>query len=337
MSGSTASPHSEMTDRSPPPLLIYYDPRFLEHDTGAHPERAARLPPVIARLRAMPLGERCQWVSQWPSIAAPRLARVHSPSYVAAVKEFAASGGGHLDADTVASSRSFDVATLAAGAVCDAVERVVAGTPVAPNATPSTKALCLVRPPGHHALESRAMGFCLFNNVAIGARLATEELQLDRVLIVDWDVHHGNGTQATFWTDPRVGFLSIHRWPFYPGTGDADETGAGPGLGTTRNLPIPFGTPRREYIARLADELNEFADRLRPELMIVSAGFDSHRLDPIGSLGLATEDFGEVTRIVRAVADSHAGGRLVSVLEGGYNPAALADSLAEHVTGLVIE
>lgn len=175
------------------------------------------------------------------------------------------------------------------------------------------------------------MGFCLFNNVAVAARLATGPLQMERVLIVDWDVHHGNGTQDAFWSDERVGFLSIHRYPFYPGTGAADETGGGAGLGTICNLPTRMGTSRAEYRQRFADALDLFAARIRPQLVLVSAGFDAHRLDPIGSLGLETEDFEPLTRCVQQVASQYADGRLVSVLEGGYHPQALADSLHVHL------
>jgi acetoin utilization deacetylase AcuC-like enzyme len=178
------------------------------------------------------------------------------------------------------------------------------------------------------------MGFCLLGNVAIAARLATTELGLDRVLIVDWDVHHGNGTQDIFYEDPRVGFFSAHRWPFYPGTGAADETGRGAGLGATKNLPLAFGTSRRDYLARFGDELTAFAAAMRPQLVLISAGFDAHAADPIGSLGLETEDFGELTRMVRGVAEDYAGGRIVSVLEGGYNPPVLADCVALHLEGL---
>ena len=179
------------------------------------------------------------------------------------------------------------------------------------------------------------MGFCLFNNVAIGARMAIDELGLDRVLVVDWDVHHGNGTQESFWRDEQVGFLSIHRFPFYPGTGDADETGSGPGLGTTLNLPVAFGTSRAEYLKWFTTELEQFADRIKPQLVLVSAGFDSHRRDPIGSLGLEVDDFATLTQAVRAIAAEHAQARIVSVLEGGYNPPVLADCVAMHLTELL--
>lgn len=306
--------------------LLYYDPVFLEHDTGYHPENAERLLPLVETRRFGGLDKHCQR-PDWQPAPIEWLAEVHGPDYIQRVADFAEAGGGSLDPDTVVSRRSFHVARMAAGAACDAVRRVVAG--------PQRQALCLVRPPGHHALSRRAMGFCLFNNVAVAARLATGPLELERVLIVDWDVHHGNGTQDAFWQDERVGFLSIHRWPFYPGTGSADETGGGPGLGTTCNLPVTMGTRRADYLRRFADALDHFAARIRPQLVIVSAGFDSHRLDPVGSLGLETEDFEPLTRYVQQVAHQYAEGRLVCVLEGGYHPQALADSLQTHLQALL--
>ena len=195
--------------------------------------------------------------------------------------------------------------------------------------------LCLVRPPGHHALAGQAMGFCIFNNVAVGAAAAIEEFGLDRVLIVDFDVHHGNGTQAIFWEDPRVGFLSIHRWPFYPGSGSADERGGGDGWGTTVNLPIEAGTPREEYLDDFTARLQSFAAHIRPQLVLVSAGFDAHRSDPLGNLGLEAEDYATITDRILEIATAHAGGRVVSVLEGGYNPPALAQCVEEHLGRLI--
>jgi acetoin utilization deacetylase AcuC-like enzyme len=197
------------------------------------------------------------------------------------------------------------------------------------------QALCLVRPPGHHAVTNAAMGFCLFNNVAVAARVATQVLDVDRVLIVDWDVHHGNGTQDTFWEDEQVGVLSIHRWPFYPGTGGEDEVGHGRGLGMTRNVPITFGTSRSDYFARFATALEVFADRVRPQLVMISAGFDAHAADPVGSLGLEDEDFVTLTDLVLDVAEQSASGRLVSVLEGGYNLQVLPGSVVAHLTTLL--
>ncbi|MEQ8849398.1 histone deacetylase [Botrimarina sp.] len=306
--------------------LFYYDPHFRRHETGGHPECPARIEQVIGRLERSGLAAACTR-PEWRPASDERLLRLHDADYLEAVRALAARGGGRAEVDTVVSPMSVDVAALAAGAACDAVERVVRGE--------ARRAFCAVRPPGHHALREGAMGFCLLGNVAIAASVAVEELGLDRVLVVDWDVHHGNGTQAAFWTDPRVGFLSIHRWPFYPGTGGEDETGSGDGLGSTRNLPVEMGVSRDRCLSWFARELEDFADRLRPQLVLVSAGFDAHRTDPIGSLGWETEDFAALTQSVLDVAAAHAGGRLVSVLEGGYNPPVLADCVALHLSELL--
>jgi acetoin utilization deacetylase AcuC-like enzyme len=306
--------------------LLYTTPTFRAHDTGDHPENATRLEQIEAHLERSGLAARCVRPA-WAPASETQLAAVHTPSHITAVENLARRGGGWIDSDTCVSPRSFDAATLAAGAACDAVSRVLAGE----DAT----ALCLVRPPGHHAVAHRAMGFCLFGNVAVAARWALDQSGLDRVLVVDWDVHHGNGTQDMFYEDPRVGFFSIHRWPFYPGTGAADETGRGDGLGATRNLPTAFGVSRRDYLTRFQDELADFASRIKPQLVLVSAGFDSHAADPVGSLGLESEDFQEQTSIVLAVAADYADGRVVSVLEGGYNPPVLAECVALHLAMLL--
>jgi acetoin utilization deacetylase AcuC-like enzyme len=306
--------------------LLYSDPRFLDHVTGTHPERPERLRQVTRHLERVGLDQQCARPT-WEQISLTRLAHVHGLKYAAEVADFARQRGGHIEEDTVVSPASYDVALLAAGAACDAVERVIRGE--------DTTALCLVRPPGHHALPTSAMGFCLFNNIALAAATAVNDWELDRVLVVDWDVHHGNGTQDVFWTDPRVGFVSIHRWPFYPGTGDDDETGAGPGLGTTLNMPVKFGTSRPDYLARFRAEFEKFADRFRPQLVLISAGFDAHRDDPVGSLELEVEDYEPLTSIIREVAAVHAGGRVVSVLEGGYNPGILAACVELHLRTLL--
>ena len=306
--------------------LLYASPRFLDHDTGHHPENAGRLQTVAERLAATGLDQACLR-PHWLPASEQSLLAVHEADYLAELARLCGNGGGLLDGDTVASRDSWSVAQLAAGAACDAVRRVVAAEGV--------NALCLVRPPGHHALPQRAMGFCLLGNAAIAARYALDQCQLNRVLIVDWDVHHGNGTQDVFYRDGRVGFFSAHRWPFYPGTGAADETGAGDGLGATRNLPTEFGSPRREFLTCFADELADFAARIRPQLIVISAGFDAHALDPVGSLGLETEDFAELTRIVGSVAADWSQGRLVSILEGGYNPPILAECVETHLRELL--
>ena len=317
--------HMEITRPAPRPLL-FSDPVFLEHRTGEHPESPERLRRVIEHLdetgllRKVDLGEFCP-------ASRNRLELVHRADYVDSVERFAARGGGRIEADTVVSRRSFEVASKAAGAALAAVDAVLTGT--------HRHAVCLIRPPGHHALPGSAMGFCLFNNVAVAAEHAREHHQLQRVLIVDWDVHHGNGTQDMFYESSDVCFFSSHRYPFYPGTGAGDETGTRAGLGATFNLPVKFGTPRKDFLSQFEAVLTHAASRCCPELILISAGFDAHRADPVGSLGLETEDFEPLTKLVQQVADHYCQGRLVSLLEGGYNVNALAESVACHLKVLV--
>lgn len=310
-------------------MLLYSDPRFLDHDTGRHPENANRLRSILARLEKHALVQECHRRTFQP-LPVEKIAQVHHPHVAAMVKRVAESGGGYLDADTIVSAKSFDIALLAAGACIAAVDDVLRGV--------ESRALCLVRPPGHHATPDRSMGFCLFNNVALAARHARTAHGLDRILIVDWDVHHGNGTQDVFFRDPTVMFLSIHRYGhgFYPGTGAADETGAGPGLGYTTNVPVRFGTSRHDYLAQYSNAVEKAADRMKPDLVLLSAGFDAHTRDPIGSLGLETEDFTAMTQFLLQVAQTHAHGRFVSCLEGGYNLEALAESVQTHVEELTV-
>jgi acetoin utilization deacetylase AcuC-like enzyme len=305
--------------------LLYTSPRMLDHDTGKHPERADRLRQVVRHLERTELDTQCQRPA-WEPASVEALLRCHSAEHLAALEKFAAAGGGQVEADTVMSPASFDVARLAAGAGVDAVTRVLAGE--------ARNALCLIRPPGHHALADAPMGFCLFNNIAVAARAALAA-GVSRVLIVDWDVHHGNGTQDLFYDDPRVGFFSLHRWPFYPGTGDRNETGTGDGLGATHNIPVMHGTPFKQILAQFTSELTDFAARMRPELVLLSAGFDAHRDDPVGDLGLETEDFIPLTETTLAIANEYAGGKLVSLLEGGYNPGVLAGCVEEHLKVLL--
>lgn len=307
--------------------LLYYDPKFLDHDTGrGHPERALRLFKIAERLNDTGLAAICTRPT-WEPASRKRLELVHEPGYIDRVFELAARGGGHMDPDTVVSPASANVAQLAAGAACDAVDHVLSGE--------ATTAFCSVRPPGHHALAERAMGFCLFNNVAVAAKVAISEHGLDQVLIVDWDVHHGNGTQDIFYADGRVGFFSSHRSPFYPGTGDARETGVGRGLGATRNLPITEHVTREMFLDRFRSELEDFAAHIKPQLVFISAGFDSHRLDPLGAFLLETEDFADLTKLVLEIADAYAEGRVISMLEGGYNPTLLAECVETHLRTLM--
>ncbi len=306
--------------------MLFDDPVFQQHETGPHPECPSRVAVISAKLAESGLAQRCGR-PPWEPVDREVLALVHDLRYVDSVERFAERGGGYIEADTSVSTASYQVACSAVGAVVEATRRVVRSE--------DAQALCLVRPPGHHALATTAMGFCLFNNIAIAARVATGELELDRVLIVDWDVHHGNGTQAAFWRDEQVGLLSIHRTPFFPGTGAEDERGEGPAAGTICNVPIIFGTSRQEYFDRFTAGLHQLAERLRPQLVLISAGFDTHRQDPVGSLGLEDEDFATLTRLVLDVADVHAGGRVVSVLEGGYNLQVLPGSIAVHLETLL--
>ena len=308
--------------------LLYTDPLFLRHETGRHVEIPGRLLAITKRLDATGLSRQCT-----PGIYTPltpeSVLRVHEPAVLERARKTAERGGGMLDADTVVSRDSFQVALAAAGACVSAVDAVLTG--------PDPTALCLVRPPGHHATATQSMGFCLFNNIALAATHARIAHGLTRILIVDWDVHHGNGTQDIFYADPTVFFFSIHRYGsgFYPGTGAADETGTGTGLGFNLNAPVRHGTSRHDYHATFARALTKAADTFKPELVLLSAGFDAHTRDPIGSLGLETEDFTALTRLVLDVARTHARGRLVSCLEGGYNLDALAESVEVHLQELL--
>ncbi|MFO0878935.1 MAG: histone deacetylase [Gemmataceae bacterium] len=309
--------------------LLYRDALFLRHNTGRHPECVARLESIHRQLDAAGLPARCQ-AGHIEPLRAEDTHAVHTPTVAERARQVAQDGGGFLDADTIVSSESYNVALAAAGACVSAVDAVLAGH--------DRTALCLVRPPGHHATPTRSMGFCLFNNVALAARRAVQQ-GVSRVLVVDWDVHHGNGTQDIFYDDGQVTFFSIHRYGygFYPGTGASDETGTGRGLGHIFNAAMPSSTSRGNYHAAFASLLEKAADRARPELVLLSAGFDAHARDPIGSLGLEVEDFVPMTELILQVAATHAGGRLVSCLEGGYNLEALADSVQAHLETLLMK
>jgi len=308
--------------------ILYSDPLFLRHVTGAHPESADRLRSITHRLEKSGLTAQSTKGVYQP-LTEEAVALVHAPEMIARIKEVARRGGGMIESDTFTSADSFSVALAAAGACTAAVDAVLTGA--------DQTALCLVRPPGHHATPTESMGFCLFNNIALAAHHARAVHGLTRLLIVDWDVHHGNGTQDIFYRDPTVMFVSIHRYGmgFYPGTGAADETGSGPGLGHTLNVPLRFGVSRPDYHDHFSRALEKAADALKPELVLVSAGFDAHVRDPIGSLGLDTEDFTVLTRRVLDVAQTHAHGRVVSCLEGGYHLEALAESVQAHLEALL--
>ena len=251
----------------------------------------------------------------------------HSPQLYKQVEKVVSEGIGYLDADTTVSMRSLDAARHAAGAPCQAIDLIMNGE--------ISNAFVPVRPPGHHATEERAMGFCLFNNVAVAARYAQQHYpQIERVAIIDWDVHHGNGTQGIFYDDPSVYFFSSHQYPWYPGTGSRGEKGMGRGLGYTLNLPLRAATPAEQQKRAFEAALDEMATSFNPDLIMISAGFDSHRGDPLGQLMLQDQDFVEMTRAVKQWAASSCEGRLVSCLEGGYNLETLGETVRAHVEEL---
>ncbi|MBI4617518.1 MAG: histone deacetylase [Planctomycetes bacterium] len=304
---------------------LVYDDLFLEHRTGDHPECPERLVAIRERLIESGLWEGRLHVPPRPATD-EEILRVHASEHLERLRAAAAGRGARLDPDTVMSERSFEVALLSAGGAISAAEAVLDGR--------VRRALALVRPPGHHATRDVAMGFCLLNNVAVAARHLRVARGVRRVAILDWDVHHGNGTQEIFYDDPTVLYLSFHRWPFYPGTGAADETGAGEGKGFTVNVPLSAGTPRAEYLDRFQTVLEEKVKPFAPEFVLVSAGFDAYRDDPIGGLGLETMDFATLTHCAVELAESTAEGRLVSVLEGGYDLGEMGRLVEAHLAAL---
>jgi len=297
--------------------LLLHDDVMIDHDPGrGHPERPDRLRAIAEKLRVRPI-PGTHLVAPSP-VSLEVAMRVHTPGYVERVSAMRGKRAS-FDADTHTSPGSVDAAFLAAGAAVEAVEAVLDGR--------AANAFAFVRPPGHHAEAGRAMGFCLLNNVAIAAEHALVRPEIERVLIVDWDVHHGNGTQAMFYGRRDVLFFSVHQHPFYPGTGALSESGEGEGEGYTINVPLPAGATDGDYRRMLADVLVPAATRFRPDLVLVSAGFDAHRKDPLGEMTLTEEGFADLCATVKAIADTHANGRLALVLEGGYDLDGLADSV----------
>ena len=307
--------------------FVYHE-RFLDHDTGpGHPERPDRLVSIVTALNEKNLWSNFQHLvfgradEEW-------VLRVHSAKYFAFVRDSCNNGIEVLDhGDTHVCRDSFDVAMLAVGGVLAGVDSVLGGT--------LDIVFCAVRPPGHHAERDAALGFCLFNNVAVAARYAQERFGVQKIAIVDWDVHHGNGTQHIFYEDPTVFYISTHQYPFYPGTGNRSERGDGKGEGYTLNIPMRAGSGEKEYVEAFQNEILPALDTFGPELVIISAGFDAHKDDPLANINLTEQSFAKMTAMMIEIADKHCDRKIVSVLEGGYNLEALAGSVEAHVKELM--
>lgn len=307
-------------------LVLYYThPDFLQHDTGSgHPESPARLTAIDQALRGQEFADLVRIEAPLPTDIEQKLALIHSPAMIARVLgEIPTHGLNYFDADTPASPGSKIAAFRAVGAVCDAVDRILQNR--------ATRAFCAVRPPGHHATPDYPMGFCLFNNIAVGAEYARRHYGLRRIAIVDFDAHHGNGTQAAFYSQPQVLYASSHQWPHYPGSGQSSERGAG----NIVNVPLAAGTTGETFRAKYLDTILPALETFKPELIFISAGFDAHKDDPLADLALDEADFRWLTRQLIAIADRHCQGRMISTLEGGYNLTALAASVTAHVESLL--
>jgi acetoin utilization deacetylase AcuC-like enzyme len=299
-----------------------YHPIFLEHLTGpGHPERPERLLIVLEAIESAGLKDVLKQLTPSPC-PLEYVRAVHTERLVNTIKSLCGPSLQHIDPDTVVSEKSFEAALYAAGAGIAAADAIMAGE--------ADNAFCAVRPPGHHAESDRSMGFCLFNNVAIAARYLQKAKGVEKILIVDWDVHHGNGTQEIFYDDPSVLYFSSHQYPYYPGTGSMQEGGSGKGETFTVNAPLRGGCGDREYQQVYSKMLPPVADVFKPDFILISAGFDAHEDDPLASMRLTDEGFAWLTRLVVELAQKHCGGRLISMLEGGYGQA-LGTSAITHL------
>jgi acetoin utilization deacetylase AcuC-like enzyme len=297
---------------------IVYHPIYLKHETGGHPERKERLTAALAKIKSEGLNIEC---INPQSATVDQVATVHGRRYIDQVRAICEQGGGYLDMDTVLSKDSYEAALMAAGGTIAAVDAVMDGF---------DSAFALVRPPGHHAMPNRGMGFCIFNNVAIAAKHA-QARGLKKVLIVDWDVHHGNGTNAIFYSDRSVMYFSAHQFPHYPGTGRATEVGSDGAEGTKVNVPLPSGTGDEGYLMVFREILRPIALEFSPDIVLVSAGHDPHKNDPLGGMGLTAAGFGAMAGLVKEIADECCLGRLAATLEGGYNLEAQAEAIVAEL------
>ena len=300
-----------------------YEPIYLQHKTGAmHPEHPRRLTAIYDFLAQSGLLQKLKTITSNP-IALEWLREIHTAEYIAHVREVCEKNQGYLDSmDTEVSARSYEAALHAAGGVAAAADAVSRGE--------VRNAFCAVRPPGHHAVSDRAMGFCLFNNIAVAARYLQKKHNYERILIVDWDVHHGNGTQDAFYDDPTVFYFSTHQYPHYPGSGAAQQRGSGKGDGCTLNVPMAPGAGDEHYLRAFEEQLTPAAREFKPDFILVSAGFDFHESDPLSSIIVTYDGFQRISEIVVELAETLCGGRLVSALEGGYALQALTQNVALH-------
>ena len=309
--------------------VVIYDDIYLKHDTGPnHPENATRIINTIEHLRSANFWQKLD-IKKPRAATEEEVSAVHSTSQIEQVAEIARSGGGYLDPDTYVSPDSYEAALNAAGAPLTAIDLIMDKK--------ADNAFCLVRPPGHHATPEKGMGFCLFNNVAIAAKYIQSRYSLDRIVIIDWDVHHGNGTQDAFYDDPSVMYFSMHRYPFYPGTGAEEETGKDSGSGFTINIPLSYNTEPQEYLKFFEDILEKRIKPFKPQFILISSGFDAYRLDPISGLSLEASDYNKLTKLTQNVAKDCCDGRIVSCLEGGYHLLDLPKCIEEHLNGLMYD
>ena len=301
------------------------DPFYLKHKNEPHPENPGRLNAIQKNIESSKYYNNLTLI-QPRKATVEDIAKVHGTGYIRSVEDSCRNGVRNLDADTVISSDSYQAALLSAGAGLEALDKILEGT--------VGNAFCAVRPPGHHAEQNKAMGFCLFNNVGVIARYAQDVKNIQKIFIFDWDVHHGNGTQHSFYKDSSIYYSSIHQYPFYPGTGGVDETGTGDGLGSNLNLPMRAYSCDADYINAIEHKLIPVIQKFNPDLIIISAGFDAHENDPLAQINLSTDCYGKMTQKLMEIANDVCNGRILSMLEGGYDYSALADSVKLHVETL---